>query len=159
MANGFGQARGFLGDFKAFIMKGDVLDLAVAVVIGAAFGKIITSLVENVIMPIVSLAIPGGAWRNAKIVLGSMPDPKFPNDPTKTIENAILAGQFFGTILDFVFIALAIFVLIRVVEAAKRKSQRQEALAETAPDPAVVAQENLISSLERLTRAVESQTR
>jgi large conductance mechanosensitive channel len=156
MANGYGQARGFVSDFKDFIMKGNVLDLAVAVVIGAAFGKIITSLVENVIMPIVSLAIPGGTWRNAKVVLGTMVDPK---DPTKTVDNAILLGQFFGTIVDFVFIALAIFVLVRAVEATKRKTQRQEALAEPAADPAAVAQENLISSLDRLTRAVESQTR
>lgn len=155
MANGFGQARGFIGDFKDFIMKGNVLDLAVAVVIGAAFGKIITSLVENVIMPIVSLVIPGGTWRDASIPLSKMVDPK---DPTKTIENAILFGQFFGTIVDFVFIALAIFILVRAVEASKRKTQRQEALAEPAADPTVVAQENLISSLERLTRAVESQT-
>jgi large conductance mechanosensitive channel len=155
MANGYGQARGFVGDFKDFIMKGNVLDLAVAVVIGAAFGKIITSLVENVIMPIVSLVIPGGTWREAKIVLGTMVDPK---DPKKTVDNAILLGQFFGTIVDFVFIALAIFFLVRAVEASKRKSQRQEALAEPAADPAAVAQENLISSLERLTRAVESKS-
>jgi large conductance mechanosensitive channel len=155
MANGYGrQATGFLGAFKDFIMQGNVLDLAVAVVIGAAFGKIVTSLVENVVMPIVSLAIPGGEWRTAKIVLGTMADPK---DPKKTVENAILLGQFFGTIVDFVFIALVIFLIVRAFEASKNKVKRQEALAEAAPDPAVVAQENLINSLERLTRAVESQ--
>jgi large conductance mechanosensitive channel len=157
MANGYNKARGFVDDFKDFLMKGNVLDLAVAVVIGAAFGKIISSLVENIVMPIVSLAIPGGEWRTAKIVLGTMTDPK---DATKTVENAILLGQFFGTIVDFVLISLAIFLMIRVVEASKRKTMRQEALAEPAADPAAVAQENLINSLDRLTRTIdESQSR
>jgi large conductance mechanosensitive channel len=109
MANGYNKARGFVDDFKDFLMKGNVLDLAVAVVIGAAFGKIISSLVENIVMPIVSLAIPGGEWRTAKIVLGTMTDPK---DATKTVENAILLGQFFGTIVDFVLISLAIFLIL-----------------------------------------------
>jgi large conductance mechanosensitive channel len=156
MANGYNQARGFLDDFKDFIMKGNVLDLAIAVVIGVAFGKIVSSLVDNVVMPIVSLAIPGGEWRTAKIVLGRITDPK---DATKTVENAILLGQFFGTIVDFVLVAFVIFLIVRAFEAAKRKTQRQQALAEPAADPAVVAQENLIASMDRLTRAVESQGR
>jgi large conductance mechanosensitive channel len=156
MANGYNRARGFLDDFKEFLMKGNVLDLAVAVVIGAAFGKIISSLVENIVMPIVSLAIPGGEWRTAKIVLGRVADPK---DPSKTVENAILLGQFFGTIVDFALISLAIFLIIRAVEAAKRKTARQEAIAETVVDPAAIAQANLISSLDRLTHTLESQNR
>jgi large conductance mechanosensitive channel len=142
MANGFGQARGFLGDFKDFIMKGNVLDLAVAVVIGAAFGKIVTSLLEDVITP----ALLKPAMEAAKV-----------DDLAKLAINGIKYGSFLAAILNFVIVAFVIFVLVKSVEAAKRKSQRQEALAETAPDPAVVAQENLINSLDRLTRAVESQ--
>jgi large conductance mechanosensitive channel len=144
MANGYGQARGFLGDFKEFIMKGNVLDLAVAVVIGAAFGKIVISLLEDVITP----ALLKPAMEAAKV-----------NDLAQLTYNGIKYGNFLASLLNFIVIAFVIFVLIKSVEAAKRKTQRQEALAEAAPDPAVVAQENLINSLDRLTRAVESQTR
>jgi large conductance mechanosensitive channel len=141
MANGYGQARGFLGDFKEFILKGNVLDLAVAVVIGAAFGKIVTSLLEDVITP----ALLNPVMKAANV-----------DDLAKLVYGTVKYGSFLAAVLNFVVIAFVIFVLVKSVEAAKRKTQRQEALAETAPDPAVVAQENLVSSLERLTRAVES---
>jgi large conductance mechanosensitive channel len=141
MANGYGQAKGFLGDFKEFILKGNVLDLAVAVVIGAAFGKIVTSLLEDVITP----ALLNPVMKAANV-----------DDLAKLVYGTVKYGSFLAAVLNFVVIAFVIFVLVKSVEAAKRKTQRQEALAETAPDPAVVAQENLVSSLERLTRAVES---
>jgi large conductance mechanosensitive channel len=144
MANGYGQAKGFLGDFKAFIMNGNVLDLAVAVVIGAAFGKIVTSLLEDVITP--ALLKPAMDAAGAKNL-------------SELVYGTVKYGNFLSAVLNFIIIAFVIFVLIKSLEGAKRKMQRQEALAETAPDPAVVAQENLINSLERLTRAVESQTR
>jgi large conductance mechanosensitive channel len=143
MANGYGQARGFLSDFREFIMKGNVVDLAVAVVIGAAFGKIITSLMEDIITP--ALLDPALKAANVK----NLADLK--------IGEAIKYGNFLSTVLTFIVISFVIFVLIRSLEAAKRKMSRQEAIAETAPDAAVVAQENLINSLNRLTRAVESQ--
>jgi large conductance mechanosensitive channel len=144
MANGYGQARGFLSDFKDFLMKGNVLDLAVAVVIGAAFGKIVTSLLEDVITP--ALLNPAMEAAGAK-------------DLAQLSINGIKYGSFLAAVLNFIIISFVIFVLVKSVEAAKRKTQRQEALAEPAADPAAVAQENLISSLDRLTRAVESQTR
>ena len=144
MANGYGQAKGFLGDFKEFIMKGDVIDLAVAVVIGAAFGKIVTSLLEDVITP--ALLKPAMEAAGAK-------------DLASLSYDGIKYGSFLAAVLNFIIIAFVIFVLIKSIEGSKRKMQRQEALAETAPDPAVVAQENLINSLDRLTRAVESQNR
>jgi large conductance mechanosensitive channel len=144
MANGYGQARGFLGDFKDFIMKGNVLDLAVAVVIGAAFGKIITSLLDDVITP--ALLKPAMDAANVKDLAG-------------LVYGTVKYGNFLAAVLNFIIIAFVIFVLIKSVEGAKRKMQRQEALADPAADPAVVAQENLINSLDRLTRAVESQTR
>jgi large conductance mechanosensitive channel len=141
MANGYGQAKGFLADFKAFIMNGNVLDLAVAVVIGAAFGKIVTSLLEDVITP--ALLKPAMDAAGAKNL-------------SELVSGTIKYGNFLSAVLNFIIIAFVIFVLIKSIEGAKRKMQRQETLAETAPDPAVVAQENLINSLERLTRAIES---
>jgi large conductance mechanosensitive channel len=144
MANGYNQARGFLGDFQDFIMKGDVLDLAVAVVIGGAFGKIVTSLLEDIITP----ALLKPAMEAAKV-----------DDLAKLSINGIKYGSFLAAVLNFVVIAFVIFLLIKSIEAAKRKAQRQQALAEPAVDPAIAAQETLVSSLDRLTRAVESQNR
>jgi len=144
MANGYNQARGFLSDFQDFIMKGNVLDLAVAVIIGAAFGKIVTSLLEDIITP----ALLKPAMEAAKV-----------NDLAALSINGIKYGSFLAAVLNFIVIAFVIFLLIKSVEAAKRKTQRQQAIAEPAPDPAVVAQENLIASMDRLTRAVESQGR
>ena len=115
---------GFIKDFQDFVVKGNIFDLAVGVIIGAAFGKVVTSFVESIIMPIVSIAIPGGSWRDAKIPLGSIADPK---NPGKFIENAILTGQFFGGLLDFVIIAFVIFLMIRALAKFKRKEEKIEA--------------------------------
>jgi large conductance mechanosensitive channel len=118
-------ATGFVKDFQDFIMKGNIVDLAVAVIIGGAFGKVVSGAVENLIMPLVSVLIPGGSWRNAKFVLGMIPDPKKPGEQ---IENAILFGQFLGSLLDFLIIALVIFLAIRVLAAARKKEEQlQEA--------------------------------
>jgi large conductance mechanosensitive channel len=144
MANGYNQARGFLGDFKDFIMKGNVIDLAVAVIIGAAFGKIVTSLLEDIITP----ALLKPAMEAAKV-----------NDLAALSINGIKYGSFLAAVLNFLVIAFVIFLMIKSIEAAKRKTQRQQAIAEPASDPAVVAQENLIASMDRLTRAMESQGR
>jgi large conductance mechanosensitive channel len=127
-----GAATGFARDFKDFVVKGNIFDLAVGVIIGGAFGKIVTAFVENIIMPIVSVLIPGGTWRDAKITLGtitkSVPDPK---DATKmiqsTVENNILIGQFLGGLLDFVIIAFVIFLMIRALAKVKRKDEKIEA--------------------------------
>jgi large conductance mechanosensitive channel len=143
MANGYNRARGFLDDFKDFIMKGNVVDLAVAVVIGAAFGKIITSLMDDIITP--ALLTP--ALKAAKVE--NLAELKFGE-----------AINFLSTVLTFLVIAFVIFVLVRSLEAAKRKMSRQEAIADpAAADPAAVAQENLINSLDRLNRTIESQNR
>jgi large conductance mechanosensitive channel len=117
-------ATGFVKDFQDFVMKGNIFDLAVGVIIGGAFGKIVTSFVESIIMPLVSVLIPGGSWREAKLVLGTIPDPK---NAEKQIENAILIGQFLGGVLDFITIALVIFLMIRALAKLKRKEQRLDA--------------------------------
>jgi large conductance mechanosensitive channel len=144
---------GFVADFKKFLMQGNVVDLAVAVVIGGAFGKVVTSLVENIVMPIVTMVIPGGDWKNAGIVLGKMADPK---DPTKTIDNIWKFGSFAAAILDFVIIALAIFTIIRMLEGMKKRFARQEAMAAVdAPAPEAVLQERMANTLDRLADVLE----
>lgn len=96
-------------DFKDFIAKGNVVDLAVAVVIGGAFGKIVTALVEGVFMPLVGMAIPGGDWR--ALVAG----------PFKV-------GSVIGAVVDFLCIALVVF-LVFVKGMARFKKPVEPALA------------------------------
>lgn len=145
MANGSNRARSFLDDFKDFILQGNVVDLAVAVVIGGAFGKIVTSLIDDIITPaLLSPALKAaGAEELSKLTVPG---------------TAIKYGNFLSAVISFLVIAFVIFLMIRSIEAVKRKAARKEAIvAETPADPAVIAQENLINSLDRLTRAVESQ--
>jgi large conductance mechanosensitive channel len=114
-------ATGAIEDVRDFVLKSNIFNLAVAIVIGVAFGKIVTSFVESIVMPIVSLLIPGGSWRETRIVLGVIPDPQTAGGQ---IENAILVGQFFGEILDFLIISVVIFLMIEAVAKLKRKEQR-----------------------------------
>jgi large conductance mechanosensitive channel len=99
-------------DFKKFAFKGNVFDLAVAVIIGAAFGKIVTALVADIIMPLVALVMPSGDWRNAGWVLRAGATPK---------EDVVLKwGDFMGTILDFLIVGFALFLFVsRILKAVK----------------------------------------
>src|SRR5512140_355499 len=99
-----------IADFKKFAFKGNVVDLAVGVVIGAAFGKIVAALVADFVMPLVSLALPSGDWRNAGIVLKHAADPK---------DDVMLKwGDFLGVTLDFLVVALVLFIVVSKIVAA-----------------------------------------
>ncbi len=104
----------FLADFKNFAFKGNVLDLAVGVVIGSAFGKIISALVSDVVMPVVSLFMPTGDWRAHGLVLRQAANPQ---------DNVILRyGEFAGAVVDFLIVALILFVAVaKVIKAAENK--------------------------------------
>ena len=131
-------------DFRKFIMQGNVIDLAVAVIIGGAFGKIVTSLVEDIITP----AILTPALQAARV-----------NDLQNLSINGIKYGVFLAAILNFLVIAFCIFLLIRAFEKAKKRFIRSGEAAEaaqTTPDPAVIAQEKLTGALDRLTNTIES---
>jgi large conductance mechanosensitive channel len=118
----------FIAEFKKFALRGNVVDLAVGVVIGAAFGKIVTSLVDNIIMPPLGWAIGGIDFSDWKWVLR-------PGDPTaKVPEVAVQYGVFINVLIQFLIIAFAIFL---VVKAINRLSHR-EAEKPAAP-PADVA--------------------
>jgi large conductance mechanosensitive channel len=106
---------GMLKEFKEFAMRGNVIDLAVGVVIGAAFGKVVTSLVDQIIMPPIGLATGGVDFSNLKWVLK-------PGDPaSKTAEVAIQYGGFIYTVITFLIIALAIFLMVKVINRIARK--------------------------------------
>lgn len=96
-----------LKDFKAFLLQTNALALAVGVVIGAAIGKVVSSLVADILMPVIGLAIPGGAWREQKIVLTTNPD--------GTVGNAITYGTFLGSLVDFMIVAFVVFMITKML--------------------------------------------
>jgi large conductance mechanosensitive channel len=97
-----------LKEFKAFLMTTNALALAVGVIIGAATGKMVSSVVDDLLMPIISLVLPSGDWQQAKIVLGTKTDAA-----GKAVENAITYGHLLGSIIDFVIIALVVFLITK----------------------------------------------
>ena len=97
-----------LKEFKNFLLQTNALALAVGVIIGGAVGKVVSSLVSDILMPVIGLAIPGGSWREAKIILSAAPDPS-----GKVVENAMTVGAFLGSIVDFVILAAAVFLITK----------------------------------------------
>lgn len=119
---------GFVKEFKEFAMRGNVLDMAVGIIIGGAFGKIVSSFVSDVIMPPIGLLIGGVDFTNLKFVL---------KDATEGGDAVTLNyGQFLQETFDFIIVAFAIFLLIKGVNRLSRK--KEEVPAEPAPPPADV---------------------
>jgi large conductance mechanosensitive channel len=92
--------RGFIDEFMEFLMKYQVIGLAVAVIIGAAAGKMVTAMVNDIIMPIIAVIVPGGDWRTSVLQAGPI---KF------------LVGDFVGALIDFVIVALVIFLIVKFI--------------------------------------------
>jgi len=99
-----------LQEFRDFLTKTNAMALAVGVIIGAATGKVVSGVVDDVLMPVISLALPSGDWRQAKIILNTVTDAK-----GKVTESAITYGHLLGTIIDFIFIALVVFLIVRAL--------------------------------------------
>jgi len=123
----------FLTEFKEFAMKGNVVDMAVGVIIGGAFGKIVTSLVNDIIMPLVSVVTGGGNFPPDKIILKEAV-----KQGTEIInpEVAITWGVFIQSIVDFLIIAFCIFMAIRFmnkIKNATRKAEEEAAAEEVEP--------------------------
>ncbi|MES1187443.1 MAG: large conductance mechanosensitive channel protein MscL [Myxococcales bacterium] len=116
----------FVEDFKKFAFKGNVVDLAVGVVIGAAFGKIVSALVADLVMPFVALIMPGGDWRTSGIVL---------RHAEKPADDVVLKyGDFIGSVLDFFVVALVLFIIVsRIIQAAEKRLIKHD----DAPPPAI----------------------
>lgn len=104
-----------LKDFKEFAFKGNVLDMAIGVIIGAAFGKIVTSLVNDLIMPIISILTGGINFTNLKFVITPAHG--------DVAENAIAYGSFIQNVVDFLIIAFCIFLFVRLIEKFKKKEE------------------------------------
>jgi len=133
----------FLSDFRDFALRGNVIDMAVGVVIGGAFGKIVTSLVDNIIMPAVGVLTGGTNFSDFKYVLK---DATIGPDGTPVPEVAISWGLFVQTIVDFIIIAFCIFMAIRFIQSLRRKSEPEPAPAA----PAGPTQEELLTEIRDL---------
>jgi large conductance mechanosensitive channel len=116
--------KGMIEEFKAFAIKGNVIDLAVAVVIGAAFGKIVSSLVENIIMPFVGILLGGYDFTGLKLLMG---------------ETAVTYGVFIQSIVDFTIVAFVIFMLVKAINHAK--GPQAPAAAPATPEDIVLLRE------------------
>jgi large conductance mechanosensitive channel len=106
---------GMLKEFKEFAMKGNIVDLAVAVIIGGAFGKIVTALTESIIMPIIAMILGKGGISDVSLTVGKTVFP---------------VGHFLQAVIDFILIAFVLFLMIKAMNASKRKK------AEAPPPPA-----------------------
>ena len=146
------KAKGFMGEFKAFIARGNVLDMAVGVIIGGAFGKISTSLVNDVIMPLISVLTGGVDFSNWKIVLKAAVAGADGAIDAST-EIAIRYGAFLATILDFLIIAFAVFLMIKTINGFHDKLKKQEAPAEKPAPPEPSNEEKLLTEIRDLLKA------
>ncbi len=106
-----------LQEFKEFAMRGNVLDLAIGVIIGGAFGKIVTSLVNDILMPLIGLLMGGVDFSELQYIYGS---------------TALKYGLFIQSIVDFLIITFSIFLFVKAISSSKKK---EEAVVEAAPSP------------------------
>ncbi len=114
--------RKFWTEFKKFISKGNIVDLAVAVIIGGAFNKIVSSLVNDVIMPLISLVVGGADVTDWKWVIKPMVTDA--NGNVTVAESALRYGSFLQTIIDFLIIALTIFIIVKVFTASRNRLEK-----------------------------------
>ncbi|UQZ60960.1 large conductance mechanosensitive channel protein MscL [Bacillus subtilis] len=119
-------------EFKAFAMRGNIVDLAIGVVIGGAFGKIVTSLVNDIIMPLVGLLLGGLDFSGLSFTFG---------------DAVVKYGIFIQTIVNFLIISFSIFIVIRTLNGLRRKKEAEE---EEAAEEAVDAQEELLKEIRDL---------
>lgn len=144
----------FFADFKAFINKGNVVDMAVGVVIATAFGAITKSLVADVIMPLISLATGANSVKDLKVVL--KPDVLNEAGEVVTAGTYLNYGNFLQTIIDFLIIALCVFIFIRVLTKSAEKAEalmkkkEEEKAEEPAPAPEPSAEEKLLTEIRDL---------
>lgn len=148
----------FFEDFKKFAMKGNVIDMAVGVVVGGAFSKIVTSLVNDIIMPLFSLFTQSVEFTSLKLVMR----PAVLNEAGEVIqaEAAITYGAFLQNVVDFLLIALSIFVFIRIAtKVGEKLRKKEEAPVEEAPAaPPAPTQEELLTQIRDLLAAQSGQT-
>ena len=127
-------------EFKEFAMRGNVVDLAVGVIIGAAFGKIVTSLVNDIIMPPIGYLTGGIDFKNLKILIKE-------GDPANKIADVTINyGNFINTLIEFLIIAFCIFMVVKAINSLRKP----EPVPEPAPDPGPTKEEVLLTQIRDL---------
>lgn len=131
------KASGFLKEFRDFAVKGNAFDLAVGVIIGAAFGKIVDSVVKDLIMPLVNFILGGSVDFSNKFLVLSLPDgytgPMNYADLTQAGAIVFAWGNFLTILINFVLLALVVFIIIKLINSARRKDE-EVAAAPAAPE-------------------------
>lgn len=131
--------KGFIEEFKKFIMRGNVVDLAIGIIIGSAFNKIVSSLVEDIIMPIIGMIIGKVEFSDLKIVLEKATE--------STEEVAIRYGLFIQNIVDFLIIGLSVFIVVKAINKFRKKQEQKPA----PPEPS--QQEKLLTEIRDILKA------
>ena len=135
----------FFQEFKEFINKGNVLGLAVGVIIGGAFSTITTSLTNDVIMPIVSIFLGGVDFSSMSVVL-----PTFYAVAEDAAPNTLNYGSFISAVINFLILALVVFCIVKAVNAAMEKTKKKEEAAPPPPPPEPSAEEKLLTEIRDL---------
>ena len=139
-----------LKEFKDFIMRGNVLDMAVGVIVAGAFGKITTSLVNDVFMPFISYLFGARDMTALNLVVR----PEVVNEAGEVVQAAITIGfgTFVATIIDFILVALVVFLVVKAINAAKAKLEKKKEEEPAAPPapPAPTAEEVLLTEIRDL---------
>ena len=139
-------------EFRTFIMRGNVIDLAVGLIMGAAFGSIINSLVKDVIMPPIGYALGGVDFSNLFIVLGGQSYPTLAA-AQEAGAATINVGIFLNTLINFLIVSLAVFMLVKAVNTMMTRVKNKEETAAVAAGP--TTEERLIETLDKLTQVLE----
>lgn len=145
-------------EFRTFLLRGNVVDLAVGIIIGAAFTSIVTSVVNDLIMPIISLLTRGVNFADVFIPLQAWPQ-ELPQSLAVAKEQGIAVfaiGSFINAVINFLIIALVVFVLVRAINRLTRKQPAPTEPA--APDPMFEIQKDQKALLERLVKAAEARS-
>ncbi len=142
---------GMMKEFREFAIKGNVIDLAVGVIIGAAFGKIVDSLVKDVIMPLVSVVGGDLDFSSKFVVLGRIPEgvPRTLADLTKAGVPVFAWGNFVTVAVNFAILAFIIFLMVRQINKLKRSQAEPAAAAPTAPPEDIVLLREIRDSLKK----------
>ena len=139
---------GFLQEFKAFALKGNVMDMAVGVIIGGAFGKIVTSLVNDVIMPPIGLLVGGVDFTDLKLVM----KPEVLNEAGEVVTTAVTwnYGAFIQQVVDFAILAFCVFIMVKLMNKMMKKKEEAPAAPAPAPAPEPTKEEVLLTEIRDL---------
>jgi large conductance mechanosensitive channel len=133
-----------LKEFRDFALKGNVLDIAVGIIIGAAFGTVVSSLVNDVVMPPIGLAMGGVDFSDLRIPVGTGPEGEVV---------AIGIGLFLNNVISFLIVAFAVFMVVKSFNNLRRLTEREAAVAPPPPPPAPSAEEALLAEIRDLLRS------